>query len=130
MYPGPTGSLDNHKRGYCSDGVKQAKDGPLWPQPHGIFEHGRQFHPVNFLKILREVYDAVVVKGSDGGDSALEYNAFLTMLQDRTVITADGQYLFKLYDLEIPTTSPTELIVVDEGISYLQMDCLRDDNPE
>src|SRR5215472_8542473 len=35
MYPGPTSSLDNHKRGYCSDRVKQGKDGPIWPQPHG-----------------------------------------------------------------------------------------------
>ena len=128
MYPGPTGSLDNHKRGYCSDGVKQAKDGPIWPQPQGIFERGKIFHPTNFLKTLHEIYDAVVVKGSDGGDSAMEYNAFLTMLQERTVFTPDGQYLFKLYNLSILTTSPSELLVDYEGSSYVRMDCLRDDN--
>ena len=124
MYPGPTGSLDNHKRGYCSDGVKQSKDGPLWPQPQGIFERGRIFHPLNFLRMLHEIHDAIVVKGGNGGDSAMEYEAFLRLVNDRMVKTTDGRFLFKLYDLTMPAGSPSELIIVHEGSQYLQMDCL------
>jgi hypothetical protein len=90
MYLGPTGSPENHKPDYCSDGVKQAKDGPVWPQPQGIFERGKVFHPLNFLTTLHEVYDTAVVNGSDGGDSAMEYEAFMMMLKDRTIVTADG----------------------------------------
>ena len=45
MYPGKTNSPENHKRGYCSDGVQQKeKSGdflPRWPQPPGIFTNGR-----------------------------------------------------------------------------------------
>jgi hypothetical protein len=59
MYPG---GADDHKRGYCADGARQiVKKGdhdtlPDWPQPQGIFEKGTHFHPIEFLKTLREVY--------------------------------------------------------------------------
>ncbi|KAF8447599.1 hypothetical protein L210DRAFT_3326256, partial [Boletus edulis BED1] len=52
MYPGSEGSSLNHKRAYCSDGVRQvSKAGdevPPWPQPQGIFTAGKTFHPQVF----------------------------------------------------------------------------------
>ncbi|KAF8444446.1 hypothetical protein L210DRAFT_3311152, partial [Boletus edulis BED1] len=49
MYPSSEGSSLNHKRAYCSDGVRQvSKAGdevPPWPQPQGIFTAGKTFHP-------------------------------------------------------------------------------------
>jgi len=66
MYPG--GSED-HKRGYCADGARQVKrkggdDIPDWPRPQGIYVKGTDFHPVEFLKTLQDVYKKVsYIKG-------------------------------------------------------------------
>jgi len=93
MYPG---GADNHKRGYCSDGARQiVKRGdrdtlPDWPQPQGIFEKGTHFHPIEFLKTLREVYEKVVVDRASGVDDPIEYEAFTKMLSKRTTIDQDG----------------------------------------
>jgi hypothetical protein len=80
MYPGPTGAVENHKKGYCSDGVKQTLEqsrqnqdppqpnqsvsiaSPRWPQPSGIFTNGTQFHPVAFLHKIGEMYEKVVIE--------------------------------------------------------------------
>ena len=76
MYPGGT---DNHKKGYCADGARQiVKKGdndslPDWPQPQGIFEKGTHFHPIEFLKTLREVYEKLVVDRTSGVDVPIEY---------------------------------------------------------
>ncbi|KAF9068511.1 hypothetical protein BDP27DRAFT_1421866 [Rhodocollybia butyracea] len=40
MYPFVTGHAQNHKRGYCSDGVKQVHRAIPFPQPVGIFVKG------------------------------------------------------------------------------------------
>ncbi|KAF9523224.1 hypothetical protein CPB83DRAFT_871718 [Crepidotus variabilis] len=61
MYPGPTGSLENHKKGYCADGVRQIQKDteplPPWPQPQGIFKVGREFHVLAFLTEVRSLYE-------------------------------------------------------------------------
>jgi hypothetical protein len=84
MYPGPSGSAENHKKGYCSDGVKQNmeqssqnEDPPRdnkptsctpaqWPQPHGIFTHGTHFNAFAFLTKIREMYEKVVIEDDSG----------------------------------------------------------------
>jgi len=129
MYPGGT---DNHKRGYC-DGARQiVKKGdndtlPDWPQPQGIFEKGTHFHPIEFIKTLREVYGKVVVDRARGVDVPVEYEAFTKMLgkRPRTTIDQDGTILFRPFDLTIPpSTTPDELIVLRDGRRRLRLDCL------
>ncbi|KAK7678884.1 hypothetical protein QCA50_018024 [Cerrena zonata] len=77
MYPGPTKSPQNHKRGFCSNGcpvtfkrfnkVKNEKPGnqnvspPPYPQPAGIFSEGEQFHAIRFLQTVQDVYMRLVV---------------------------------------------------------------------
>ncbi|KAF8575931.1 hypothetical protein K439DRAFT_1261669, partial [Ramaria rubella] len=49
MYPGPTGSPENHKKEFCSDGGSvKFRDAP-WPQPPGIFIKGTSFDILAFL---------------------------------------------------------------------------------
>jgi hypothetical protein len=132
MYPGAPGSPSNHKKGYCSDGVKQViktDTVPDWPQPPGIFKLGTKFHPLKFLATIHEVYENVVIKKSSfGEDLPIEYTAFGTLLHSCTITTLAGQCLFKLFDLEMLVPPPPELIVKYEGLHYLQMDCLQDGN--
>ncbi|KAL6306293.1 hypothetical protein BKA93DRAFT_816419 [Sparassis latifolia] len=113
MWPGPEGAGNNHKKGYCSDGVMQKaktvdkvlggmtetmqEHPPDWPQPHGIFSNGTTFHPGEFLAAIRELYDCMVVKGSTGGDRAMEYNAFAVLLSKCTIVSNDGAVLFELF---------------------------------
>jgi hypothetical protein len=130
MYPGGT---DNHKRGYCADGVRQIlKKGdndalPDWPQPQGIFEKGTHFYPIEFLKTLREVYEKLVVNRASGVDVLIEYEAFMKTLGKRTTIEQDGTVLFRLFDLILPSSTPDKLIVLrDSGCKYLRLDCLSE----
>jgi len=100
MYPG--GSED-HKRGYCADGARQVKrkggdDIPDWPRPQGIYVKGTDFHPVEFLKTLQDVYKKVVVHKGRSTDLPVECEAFWKVLQRRTTIDADSCVLFRLYD--------------------------------
>jgi hypothetical protein len=127
MYPGGT---DNHKKGYCADGARQiVKKGdndslPDWPQPQGIFEKGTHFHPIEFLKTLREVYEKLVVDRTSGVDVPIEYEAFMKMLSNRTTIDQDGTVLFRLFDLTISPSTPDKLIVLHDGCKHLRLDCL------
>ncbi|KAF9525245.1 hypothetical protein CPB83DRAFT_870915 [Crepidotus variabilis] len=63
MYPGPNGCPENHKKGYCADGVQQVpKDKstegvPPWPQPQGIFRVGKEFHVLPFLSEVHSLYE-------------------------------------------------------------------------
>jgi hypothetical protein len=127
MYPGGN---DNHKKGYCADGAPQKSSNndslPEWPQPQGIFEKGALFHPITFLKVLREVYERVVVCGVDGSDLPLEYEAFAKMLNRRTVVDGEGNILFKLFDLNVPPSTPDSLVVMHHNFRHLRLDCLRD----
>jgi hypothetical protein len=127
MYPGGT---DNHKKGYCADGthqiVKKGDNDSLsdWPQPQGILEKGTHFHPIEFLKTLREVYEKLVVDRTSGVDVPIEYEAFMKMLSNRTTIDQDGTVLFRLFDLTIPPSTPDKLIVLHDGCKHLRLDCL------
>jgi len=146
MYPGPSGSAQNHKRGYCSDGVKQTLKSspqnqdppqtnapathapPDWPQPESIFTSGTQFDPLRFLAKIREMYVKVVVEKASG-EFLMEHEAFAALLARRTVVLPDGLILFKLFDLECSGSTPDNLFVVREESKYLRIDCLREGGP-
>jgi hypothetical protein len=143
MYPGPTGAVENHKKGYCSDGVKQTLEqsrqnqdppqpnqsvsiaSPGWPQPSGIFTNGTHFHPVTFLHKIGEMYEKVVIE-KESGDLLMEYEAFACLLVRRTVVLEDHSVLFKLFDLDSPSATPEGLIVTHDGNKYLRVDCLQE----
>src|SRR5712675_896109 len=129
MYPGGS---ENHKRGYCADGTRQVKrkgedDIPDWPQPQEIYVKGTDFHPIEFLKTLWDMYEKVVVREERSTDLPMEYEAFWKVLQRRTTIDEDGSVLFRLYDLIMPPSTPDRLVVLHNGHQHLRLDCLRDD---
>jgi hypothetical protein len=133
MHPGGRCAKGNHRRDFCSDGVKVLMPGdsvPDWPQPAGIFEDGKLFHPISLLLTLREVYEVVVVQHNNGGDLAMEYQTFLKMVQACTKVASNSSVLFKLFkEHELHGNTPAELLVEDnlEGATFLRLDCLRDD---
>ncbi|KAH8997187.1 hypothetical protein EDB86DRAFT_933965 [Lactarius hatsudake] len=146
MYPGPTKSPENHKRGYCSDGVRSkppdnAPPGylPLWPQPIGVFSSdawGTTFNPIPFLATLRDIYEKTVLGGGQN-DEVVEFGTFTAMLHSRIVVRADGAVFFRLYPEFELGPCPEGLLVtgdeLDEGrggnewTSYVRVDCLRND---
>ncbi|KAJ7130666.1 hypothetical protein C8R46DRAFT_1236100 [Mycena filopes] len=134
MYPGPPGAVENHKKGYCSDGFKQkppvGDTVPIpWPQPQGIFSAGSEFHPLPFLAVIRDLYEKVVVE-DDSSNLGIEHEAFSLMLQrPGRVITVDGRVLFKLftgYDVPAGDRTPDDMFVDHEGTKYLRIDALTD----
>ncbi len=146
MYPGPTGSPKNHKWGYCSDGVRSkppdnAPPGYLlpWPQPNGVFSSnagGTTFNPIPFLATLRDVYEKAVLGGGQSNE-VVDFGAFTTMLHSRIIVHTDRAVLFWLYSEFELGPCPEGLFVKgeeleegrggNEGTSYLQVDCLRND---
>jgi hypothetical protein len=129
MYPGRSGAPENHKKGYCVDGVRQKpKTGstdslPEWPQPHGVFTNGTHFHPLVFLATVRELYDKVIDCAISDQDYSMEDEAFSRMLSLRVKIE-NGQALFLLFDLENAVGTPPSLFVDIEDRKYLRVDCL------
>ncbi|KAF8580074.1 hypothetical protein K439DRAFT_1648290 [Ramaria rubella] len=86
MYPGPTGSPENHKKEFCSDGGSvKFRDAP-WPQPPGIFIKGTSFDILAFLRTILPV------------PVTMEDEAFVSLLSKRSVIEEDGTGLFELFD--------------------------------
>ncbi|KAI1790224.1 hypothetical protein LXA43DRAFT_973740 [Ganoderma leucocontextum] len=142
MWAGGEGGRENHKRGYCSDGVKQkptAVDGvteelPPWPQPNGLFTKGDTFWPKRFAHAVRELYDNVVVSHEFGGIKMMEYMAFADMLRARLVVlppteTQPSTVRFKLYRglaLGEQPERPSDLVIVD-GVSYLHVSYLSEE---
>lgn len=107
-----------------------AKDGdvlPKWPQPVGIFTGGTQFDPIAFLKKILEMYDQLIIQKNVGSDLLMEYEAFALLLTDRVTVLSSGRYIFKLYDLIMPTDLPDGLIVDYSGKPHLRIDCLGND---
>ncbi|KAJ3744556.1 hypothetical protein EV360DRAFT_57566, partial [Lentinula raphanica] len=129
MYPGPSGSPENHKLGHCSDGVSQKLKSIPWPQPSGIFlNKGKTFAPVKFLQILRQVYDETVVQQHPLNELTMEYQAFAEFLGTHTM-TRGNMVLFKLDSLgsevSVDDTAPESLFVRDGTESYLRLECLQ-----
>ncbi|KAJ7161440.1 hypothetical protein C8R43DRAFT_947636 [Mycena crocata] len=132
MYPGPSKSPENHKKGYCSDGFKQkivgVDESAPWPQPDGIFTAGSNFHPLIFLATLREVYDKSVIQADI--KLTMDHEAFLAMLQQPgRVITSGGAVLFRMFSsFIVPPGDPTPDLLFTEqnGANYLRIDALQD----
>ena len=143
MWVGGEGGDDNHKRGYCLDGVKQsfkkktvaADDDknklPPWPQPSGIFTKGTHFWPRRLNRAIRELHDALDSSDDLGGIKAMEYAAFAEMLEKRLVVTPPTKeqlsiVRFKLYPefvLGEQPENPDDLVNID-GTQYLHISYL------
>jgi len=129
MYPGLSGSPENHRRGVCSDGVfstsKSGEDPPEWPQPAGIFISGTHFLPIEFLKTLVVIYNKFVIEKAPATDITAEDEAFARMLTRRTTFPSDQPPAFKLFDLQMPLSTPKDLLTTIEGGTYLRLDALH-----
>ncbi|KAF8206781.1 hypothetical protein K438DRAFT_1577403, partial [Mycena galopus ATCC 62051] len=131
-YPKESGSPENHKKAYCSDGFKPTLPGgealPQWPLPAGIFTKGTEFHPFLFLAYVREVYEHLSVANIKLEDLPLEDDVFLKLLSSRLVVDANGSVLFKLFNVfTIPSAHnvPDNLTVTHNGSLYLYVNSLR-----
>ena len=133
MYPGPEGSSLNHKRAYCSDGVKQvSKAGdevPPWPQPQGIFTAGRTFHPQAFYTTVQDIYERYCIPGAEPPPiTTMEGIAFAKLLASRIRAFDDGAIGFRLFtDYELDPKTPTGYVFRPEDgsgewlrLAYLQ----------
>ncbi|KAK6971771.1 hypothetical protein R3P38DRAFT_3297859 [Favolaschia claudopus] len=134
MYPGSSGSPENHKKGYCSDGFKQNTKNSgdnlaPWPQPAGIFTSGSEFHPFPFLLAIRTLYEKVIVE-KNHESLTVEDEAFSLMInQPGRMVAVNGAVLFKLFpSYEIPAADgvPDSILVKHEEINYLRVDSLAD----
>ena len=134
MFAKGEGGEDNHKRGYCSDGVKQKagpahSDGlPPWPQPSGIFTAGTHFWPRRLNRAMGELHDALVSSDNLGGIKAMEFAALAEMLKSRFVPIppteeqpASIRYrLYPGFELGEQPENPADLLNID-GRQYLHI---------
>ncbi|KAJ6460701.1 hypothetical protein C8R47DRAFT_1226202 [Mycena vitilis] len=131
-YPGPTGSDENHKKIYCSDGFKTklaSEAAAPWPQPNGIFTKGAEFHPFVFLAEVREVYGRLFTDSVKPEDLSLEHDALLKLLNTRLVVDdSTGNVMFKMFpDFAIPAKDniPDYLIVEYNASKHLLINSLK-----
>ncbi|KAI1797610.1 hypothetical protein LXA43DRAFT_1126227, partial [Ganoderma leucocontextum] len=145
MWARGEGNSDNHKKGYCSDGVKQKpppvngviEELPPWPQPNDIFTKGTHFWPKRFIRTVRELYDTITdgADGSErlGGTKAMEFAAFADMLRARLIVipateTQASCVRFKLYrglGLGEQPANLSDIVEVD-GDKYLHVTYLSE----
>ncbi|KAJ7138759.1 hypothetical protein C8R43DRAFT_1131921 [Mycena crocata] len=132
-YPGPSGSPENHKKSFCSDGFRPTLKGetvPAWPLPPGIFTNGTDFHPLVFLAGVRELYEALVIQRVNREDFSMEDEAFYQLLSARvTLDKATGAVMFKLYsELNVPDSDgvPVDMYIEYMGSRHLYINSLRD----
>lgn len=141
MWAHGEGGSENHKKGYCSDGVKQkpvALNGvtdelPPWPQPNEIFTKGTHFWPQCFARTVRELYDMVTDSYRLGGPKAMEFAAFADMLHKRLVVipataTQASVVRFQLYggfQLGEQPGNPSDIVEAN-GIKYLYITYLSE----
>jgi hypothetical protein len=132
MYPGPPGAKENHRHGYCADGVKQVPSHQgeellPWPQPKGIFMNGQLFHPRTFLTMVPKLFEHMMAIQLSMDTCILELEAFTKMLQERaTKLDEDNNtVLFKLYKgLKIDPSWPKGSLRVHDGDEWLPIDYL------
>ncbi len=149
MWARSEGAHANHKKGYCSDGVKQKPPKfektlpggqtisaierlPPWPQPSGIFSTGTTFNARIFYQAVHELYDKAVVQNDVGGEHAMEYLALSAMLQERLLVipaSANDPFmvLFELFATLELRDCPPESLVERDGTRYLRINYLDDD---
>lgn len=134
---------NNHKKLCCSDGVcipnkkTAAYVTPPWPQPAGVYAEGGFFSPLDFLRVVREVWHARDNTEMYGADLNIEHTAFLQFFKARRLEVEDENanktVFFKLDGLLEPglytisglsDTQTHNLIVTHEGIKCLRVDAL------
>lgn len=133
------GNSDNHKKGYCLDGVKQKvatnEDKLLpWPQLNKIFMKRTHFWLTHFNRTIHELYDMVTDGNTTGGPRAMEYVAFVEMLQKRLIIipTMETQpscvcsKLYCAFQFSKQPGSPSNIVKVD-GVKYFHITYLSKD---
>jgi hypothetical protein len=142
MYPGPSGSKENHRRNCCADGVKQQPTSPgeplpPWPQPHGIFTDGQYFHPRAFLHCVQKAFEFLIIRPSSTitalppDTSLLELESFTRMLAERCTMLDDGLILFQLYKgFIIDSSWPKTHLREHEGQEWLPIDYLSNRSQE
>ena len=142
MWAHGEGNSENHKKGYCSDGVKQKMvtiDGIPeellpWLQPNNIFMRGMYFWLKHFCRMAHELYNTIIDSNTTGGMRVMEFKAFMDMLCKRLVIipataTEASCIRFKLYcglELGEQPGSPSDIVDVD-GVKYLHIMYLLED---
>ncbi|OBZ69714.1 hypothetical protein A0H81_10073 [Grifola frondosa] len=110
MYPGPERSAANHKKSYCTDGVRQkpkviertlngvvqkvVEELPEYPQPAGLFTHGTHFHPKIFLAYVVDLYTRLIAHSGPGSEKAMEDAAFAALLTKRLRVFRRNVWLF------------------------------------
>jgi hypothetical protein len=136
MYPGPEGSLLNHKRAYCSDGVKQVSkvdEVPPWPQPHSVFTAGKMFHPQDFSVTLQDTYERYCMPSAEPPPTpTMETVAFVRLLTSRIRTFNDNMIRFRLFpDSELDTKTPSSYIFrpEDDSREWLHLTYLQSEGP-
>ncbi|KAJ7585548.1 hypothetical protein C8J56DRAFT_1087508, partial [Mycena floridula] len=136
MYPGGVNSPENHKKGYCTDGVRQKipKSGshalPPWPQPSGIFTKGSVFEPHQFFASLIELSSRIAETVSGNFiEYTMEHGAFAAMLKERIIEMDEPKTVaFRLYPDEyftVAANTSNTLLFERDDIRYLRVDCLN-----
>ena len=138
-YPGGKNSLENHKKLFCSDGVRiptkktLSSNVPDWPQPQGVYSEGGFFHTLKFLQTVRDIWTSLDDTEMYGSELNIEYDSFVKFFKARQLVIPDEHdksrhiVLFKLHGLlDQYTLSPhiPELVVIHEGFKYLRIDSL------
>lgn len=135
MYHSSEGSSLNHKRAYCSDGVRQVskagEEVPPWPQPQDIFTAGKIFHSQAFYVTIQDIYKRYCIPGAKPPSIAtMEAVAFAKFLASRIRMFEDGMIGFCLFaDYELDPKRPLGYIIhpdLEDGsgkclrLAYLQ----------
>lgn len=128
------GQGENHKKIYCSDGVKSVhRDDPPppYPQPKGVFNNGDGFNPLNFLDAVHSL-DGQREKEQhhEITEVPMALVSFERMLaaRKRIVTAADGKRraLFKLHPYLKCSPPCPEIMETVDGERYLRIDCMSD----
>ena len=72
------------------------------------------------------VYEKYLLPVVAASDIPAEYDAFVCMLIRRTTFFSQHAPAFKLYNLEMPASTPDELFITIDGSKHLRLDALRD----
>jgi hypothetical protein len=80
---------------------------------------------MKFLFTVCKVYSIIVLQGDTGNELSMEYEAFVRLLQSHTIINGEGHCLFKLFALEMPVSTLSELFINHNGLHHMILDCLH-----
>ena len=136
MYPGLEGSSLNHRRAYCSDGVRRVSkvnEVPPWPQPHGVFTAGKMFHPQAFYVTLQDTYECYCMPSAEPTPTpTMETVAFVRLLASRIRTFNNNVIGFRLFpDYKLDAKTPSSYIFrpEDDSGEWLRLAYLQSEGP-